>query len=87
MSINIPTAKDLLKKMKGSGGNGKEVPTFGVRYYAEDVDGEFSGSMECPCGCDEYGIKFRAEGAMQGLYAQCLGCKNLFKLAERPVKE
>lgn len=63
----------------------KSVPTFGVKYYAEDAGKGFAGSMVCPCGCEEYSIKFRVDGENQGLYAECEGCGELFKLAERPV--
>ena len=78
------------KKVSGVlvGGSVKDVkkPQFGVRYYADDAGLGFGGSMVCPCGCDEYGIKFHVEGAAQGLYAECLGCRNLFKLANRDLK-
>jgi hypothetical protein len=63
----------------------KSVPAFGVKFYAEDAARGFAGSMVCPCGCEEYSIKFRVGVENQGLYGECLGCGELFKLAERPV--
>ena len=64
----------------------KFLPSFGVKYYAEDAGKGFAGSMVCPCGCEEYSIKFRVKGENQGLYAECMGCGEIFNLAERLVK-
>ena len=76
---------NILKTAREKAEERVEAPQFGVKYYAEDAGMGFAGGMVCPCGCEEYGIKFRVKGPEQGLFAECTGCGNLFMLANRLV--